>query len=255
MTGNNKDIIVVNKNALFEGNTLFYGFRSAESVDYESIILGKTELRPHEEESYLSDFKQLVVCCFIVNKDKGLISAYSNDSLSKKCHDSYVSGSKFSHGYWICSYNYHTKSIDSSVSIDGSVDDGLSNPLLLSGLADLKKEINMDGKFLDAKLLGYINGSSNSSLKDADLTEQERIRRNHFMIVYALNTDAERVVKTGAGSSEMINMFDLRERVLAFKFPPGRSRACAEFDSSTQQSIYALMNYFGKSNPKDKTNL
>jgi len=221
------NIIIVDPNVLFNnGRNFFYGFRRAEpkSVDLKSRILDKHDLVSYKRASDYPGFKRLVVCSFIINPDKYLISAYRMNPLSKEHKDLGILKDDISHGYWLCGYKNYLRSIDIT----------LNEPIAASTVKDLKKEVEMDGDILSAKLLGYIY-------------DNNPLRLENFVMVYALRTNAEKVVKKDACSSTMINIRDLRRIV----FPHGKLNPCSGFDLWTRQAIHSLDSYIQQFHSKD----
>jgi len=231
--------IVVSDNTLFEGNTPFYGFSSADRIDYKSKILAKHDSMTHGEASHHPNLKQLAVCYFIVNPELDLISAFKISKDSKNCKSIGSTGDELSSGEWSCSYGKHVEFIHSTDSITDSIGNsvinGIDDPLLYSRLVDLKKKIRMDGTFLDAKLLGYIHGLISTDKP----SETEIIRRLHFTVVYTLITDAMKIENKTAYYSTMISPSDFGRKVDIY----GRPGSCISVELITRQSYMALSRF------------
>jgi hypothetical protein len=252
MIGNKESVLVVDKDKLFDGDTaLFYGFRPAGGVDYRSVILASPDFQTHKHSPNVSNLKNIVVCCFIVNPDTGLLSIYRTDPDNKK-HSKYSllehsqSNSPsisdynlINFGSWSCSYSGHISHIDPS----------LKDPLLESRISDLEKGVLLtktqdgeivDGKILRSDLLGYIHPPVPKS-KDPNL--QSALVQEHFVLVYVLQTDASSVVKKDARSSQVIDLYSLREKIRVAELESARGKTHLSFDNWTKQSMHALAKY------------
>jgi len=260
-----KQVLAVDTDTLFNDG-IFYGFQPAGSVDYRSIILANSDFQTHEHTSDVSTFKNIVVCCFIINADTGLLSIYRNDPDNKKrskysqsdSQSEYLpsdspSNSNFlnisdrgmiNFGSWSCGYSGHVTNIDAS----------LTDPLLENRISDLEKELilqkaqngevqngeSVDGKILRSDLLGYIHPPIPTS-KDANL--QSAMIQEHFVLVYALQTDASSVIKKDARSNHMIDIYNLREKIHISESESAKGKNHLLFDTWTKQSMHALNKY------------
>ena len=88
--------------------------------------------------------------------------------------------------------------------------------------------------------MGYINGLVP---KEGDMSEQERILQEHFMIIFALRTNAVGVVKPDALASKMVTIDDLKKIIKSSETAFRDSNPCSRLELYTRQSLYPLEKY------------
>jgi len=188
-------ILVVLKKKLFgpNGERHFQGFRKLGEVDYETLILeGKEIMRRGSDKEPIDhpegnaerslDYKQPIGYMIVANTKTEKIFAYQRSSNDAHYRESRLQG-KWSWG------------------IGGHIEpqDGESNPIRESRLRELAEEIEIDGKILETKVLGYIND------------EADDVGNVHFGVLYLVEIDGS--VKPKPTSKEMAfgNMLSISE--------------------------------------------
>jgi len=186
MSKANQKIIVVRKDVLF-GEDFFEGFRPANGVNYESIILENMEVmrrgstdepanHPMGNAEMNPDFKQPICYVIVANLDKGIVFAYQRSSKSGDYSEKRLQGK------WSWGFGGHIEPFD--------IENG--NPIRESMLREVThEELEINGKINSLNILGYINDDAQ---RDEDTkVERVSIGRVHFGILYLLDTDAKEV--------------------------------------------------------------
>ena len=187
MSKSDQKIIVVNKNVLFENGNYFEGFRFANEINYESIILENMEimrrgstsepvnhLLGNAEMNYF--FKQPIGYAVVANLSRGKVFAYQRSSNDKEYREKRLQGK------WSWGFGGHIEPFD--------IENG--NPIRESMLREVtREELEINGKISSLNILGYINDDAQ---RDEDTkVGRVSIGRVHFGILYLLDTDAKEV--------------------------------------------------------------
>jgi len=219
-------ITVIDSNVLFDNdNKTFKEFASADRndstyiADFENIILNKSRPMMHGIADRDITLKQILACVFIVDTNKGLISAYKTAASSK---DSITAST----GSWSCGYRNHIKSLK-----EATDNPFVTDTIFHTRLEDLKKEILPKNGSLDIKnswLLGYTNNNFHTYIQ------------SHFTLIYALRTDANEIYKAeDAIYNKMITLDELADKIRLSDIPASGTSV----DIWTKQSFKSLVEY------------
>lgn len=159
-------IMAVPTQILFSLNNLFEGFQASEVYNYERHILDHyTYMRRGTVEPDPS-WKQPIPYAFVVNPQSKKVYAYQRSSDKNAAHESRL------HGKWSWGVGGHIEQADALG----------KNPIHVCLEREvLAEEVDISGKILDIRLLGYINDHS------------DKVSEVHFGILYLIETDAETV--------------------------------------------------------------
>ncbi len=175
----NQQIIVVEKNILFEGN-YFQGFRQHHEFDYEKRILDNIKImrrgstnepldHPHGNAELDDTHKQPIGYMIIVNPYTKSVFAFERSKES----DSRLKGK------WSWGVGGHIEPFD--------MNHTTNNPLTESRLRELKEEVVIEGNIKNIYPLGYIND------------DNDEVGKVHFGILYLIEIDGS----ARAGCEEM----------------------------------------------------
>jgi len=153
-----KLIMVVGKNDLF-GEDHFEGFRSPESVDFNSRILKNFRYLRRKEAEENPEYKQPIGYCAILNPNRKQVFAYQRSSEDLTYFERRLQGK------WSWGLGGHIEKIDENG----------RDPILASLLRELKEEVEVEITG-SPKLIGYINDEHND------------VGKVHFGILYVLET-------------------------------------------------------------------
>jgi len=166
MERSQKSIMVIKKEILFNDN-YFEGFRTVKGVDYQLRILENYEWMERVIAENNPSYKQPIVYMIIINPSLKQIFVYQRSFQEAVYSEKRLQG-KLSLGL-----GGHIERVD--------FETGCKNPILASGLRELKEEVEIKGS-TNPRMLGYINNDS------------DNVGKVHFGILYILETNA-RIVK------------------------------------------------------------
>ncbi len=202
-------IMALPVDVLFSKYSLFEGFQSHDTFDYESHIVQNPYYGRRGDLEVDLDYKQPIPYVVIVNRINGLVYAYQRASEKEFAHEDRL------HGKWSLGVGGHVEPLD------GETD----NPIRACFKREvLKEEVDIKGNIISLSVLGYIN-------------ESDPVGKVHFGILYVLNTDA---VEVFPKDKEMKNGFmvslSVLERILgSFK---------SEVEGWSRIAYEPLKNYF-----------
>lgn len=157
----NMFIMAVENSNLFHGDH-FQGFKKHADADYVSRILNHYKFVRRGPIEIDFDHKQPIGYAMIVNPELKKVFAYQR---------SQKGGEERLHDKWSWGIGGHIE----------KVEERIKDPIKASLLRELNEEVEMDGKVLGVRVLGYIND---------DLDEVGRV---HFGILYIIDTDSTRI--------------------------------------------------------------
>lgn len=177
-------IMVAERQDLFN-NGQFQGFKQAEEIDFQSIILENFKYVKRGEAEKNEEFKQPIGYAILVDNNKKVF-AYQR----AKKDDDYTE--KRLQGKWSWGIGGHIDKIDKSG----------DNPIKASMDRELEEEVNVDGDLEEIEVLGYINDDSDS------------VGRVHFGILYLIKVNGKVSAKDNeVTSGKMRSIDELRDIV------------------------------------------
>ncbi len=192
MGKSDQKIIVVPKNVLFADGE-FEGFQRHEVFDYEKVLLenflvmrrGSLDEDPNHpdgnaERNY--NFKQPIGYMIFVNPFEKKVFAY------KRAEKDRHYGEKRLQGNWSWGVGGHVEPLDFTKG---------ENPFVESRLRELEEEVEIVGKILETRVLGYINDNSND------------VGKVHLGLLYLVEIDG--VVRKKDDEIEIGEMYSLSE--------------------------------------------
>lgn len=155
----NELIMAVKREDLFKEDN-FQGFKKADQIDFQKIILNNYKYTKRGEAEKDESLKQPIGYSVLVN-EKGEVFAYQR----AKKDDDYTE--KRLQGKWSWGVGGH---------VDRQ-DDENRNPIKASMMRELEEEVAIDGDLKGMQVLGYINDDSDS------------VGRVHFGVLYLVKIE------------------------------------------------------------------
>ena len=166
----NKEVMVVRKDILLKDN--FQGFRPANVIDYERIILENFRYMKKGEAEINFEYKQPIAYTLLVNPTTKKVFAFQRAREDKHYTEKRLQGK------WSIGLGGHIERVDHQERGQPQS----RNPIYASQLRELLEEVIIEGKISRPKVIGYVNS-------DADEVSQV-----HFGVLYIVETDATRAI-------------------------------------------------------------
>lgn len=188
MSKDDQIIMAVPRDILF-GDDYFEGFRPHSEVDYETRVVNNYFFGRRGDLEQDPRHKQPIAYCLIVNPSTRQVFAFQRARKDTAYDETRLKGK------WSWGIGGHIEETDTG---DGN------NPIHASMTREaLQEEVNIQGSTIP-KVLGYINDDSDAN---------DGVNKDHFGILYLIETDATTVTPKGAeiANGRLRNLAELEE--------------------------------------------